>query len=106
MEAQPSEAARNQPIKLIVTINAESEDYYLGDMDEFNILSHPRSGVMKTEVSGMANDITEKITVTYNNLIVPKYPGKYKLLPATFVVDGKKVETNDVTIKVSDSKVS
>lgn len=99
--AEPAKAASNQPIKLTFTINTSCQDMSAPDLSAFVVFYEPRKGVETTEVD--MDD--EKTTTDFTFIIIPKYPGRYIIGPATFHVNGKDVSSNTLRIDVNSDKI-
>ena len=108
MELEPENAAKNEPIKMIITVNARPEGVTLPKLDDFTIIFVPNSPVINSysEGSSGTNDNVEIVEAKYTYLLCAKEPGKYKIGNAVVKVNGKSVKTNSEKIKIEDRKVS
>lgn len=106
MEAEPSVAALNEPIKLIITVKERPEAVVLPELPDFGILAPIGPPRVYSEMQGQADDAIQIVISTYTALIVPTATGTFKI-PGASVLNGKKLmQTNSVTIKVENRKVS
>ena len=95
----PAVAYLDTPFQLIYSINTSAKDLQTPDFQVFEILAGPfesRSSYMQI-VNGKRSSSTN---LSYTLTLMPGKTGTFKIPGASIVVDGKKVHSNDLTIKV------
>lgn len=95
----PSSVALERPFQLVYTVNATGKDLRTAEFNHFEILAGPfesRSSSYQI-VNGKANS---SVTVTYTYTLQATKVGTFTIPSASITVDGKKHNSNGVSIKV------
>ncbi len=88
-----------EKFQLIYSVNEEGEDLRLPQLNDFTVLMGP--SIMTSSSTQIINGkITRSKEYTYTYILKCDKPGKYTLAPAQITVDGKKVESNSLSIEV------
>ncbi len=96
----PGTVAMGQQFRLQFDIqNAKPEDFQAPDMSNFTVLMGPSvsSGKSVSIVNGSVST-TENVAYTY--VLTPSKEGTFTISPARFTLNGKKIMSNALTIKV------
>lgn len=96
----------NEPIVITLTINARATDVKSPELNSFTVLSTPGNKKTYSEMVGMDADAVEMVRETYTACIVPKMAGKFTIKPFIFKVGDKEVQSNELKIKVDESRIS
>ncbi len=90
---------QGEKFQLIYTVNQEGEDFRLPPMNDFTVLMGP--SVMQSSSTQIINGkVSRTKEFTYTYILKGDKPGKYKISPAQITVDGKKINSNAVSIEV------
>jgi len=95
----PQTVVLNDKFQLAYTINTEATDIRLPRMDAFTILMGPSISrqYSTTIVNGK---VSRETSYTYTYILKAIKPGTFTIPPASIEVDGKRVESNSLTIEV------
>lgn len=95
----PTTVYMDTPFQMVYTVNASAKDLRAPDFQFFEILAGPfesRSSSWQS-VNGKS---TSSVSLTYTFTLMPGKTGTFKIPPASITVDGEKVYSNGMTIKV------
>lgn len=99
----PDVAYVETPFQLIYSVNAAAKDLQAPDFQFFEILAGPfesRSSYTQI-INGKKSSATN---LSYTLTLMPSKTGTFKIPGATIVVDGEKIYSNDLTIKVENAE--
>ncbi len=95
----PRVVQTGERFQLVYTVNARSDAPEFLIPDAFRLLSGP--GVSQSQQMEIINGkMTSSFTITYTYVVEAVTEGTHIIEPATIVVDGKKIQSNSVTIEV------
>ncbi len=98
----PDVAYVETPFQLIYSVNAAAKDLQAPDFQFFEILAGPfesRSSYTQI-INGKKSSATN---LSYTLTLMPSKTGTFKIPGASIVVDGEKIYSNDLTIKVENA---
>ncbi len=91
--------------QLTYQVNAQGSQFRGPDFSGFRVISGPSSfSSHSTQI--INNKVTQSVTLSYTYYLQSTEEGTFTLPPAGITVDGKKYESNAVTIKVVPAKAS
>lgn len=97
----PGSVGINEQFQLNITINANPSSFTPPNLSDFQVLSGPnQSSNSSFEVDGNGK-MVQSFQFTYYYILQPKKPGKFTLSPAQYIVNGKKFNSNALTIDVT-----
>ena len=99
----PDVAYVETPFQLIYSVNAAAKDLQAPDFQFFEILAGPfesRSSYTQL-INGKKSSATN---LSYTLTLMPSKTGTFKIPGASIVVDGEKIYSNDLTIKVENAE--
>lgn len=99
----PDVAYVETPFQLIYSVNAAAKDLQAPDLQFFEILAGPfesRSSYTQI-INGKKSSVTN---LSYTLTLMPSKTGTFKIPGASIVVDGEKIYSNDLTIKVENAE--
>ena len=99
----PDVAYVETPFQLIYSVNAAAKDLQAPDFQFFEILAGPfesRSSYTQI-IYGKKSSATN---LSYTLTLMPSKTGTFKIPGASIVVDGEKIYSNDLTIKVENAE--
>lgn len=99
----PDVAYIETPFQLIYSVNAAAKDLQAPDFQFFEILAGPfesRSSYTQI-INGKKSSATN---LSYTLTLMPSKTGTFKIPGASIVVDGEKIYSNDLTIKVENAE--
>ena len=99
----PDVAYVETPFQLIFSVNAAAKDLQAPDFQFFEILAGPfesRSSYTQI-INGKKSSATN---LSYTLTLMPSKTGTFKIPGASIVVDGEKIYSNDLTIKVENAE--
>ena len=99
----PDVAYVETPFQLIYSVNAAAKDLQAPDFQFFEILAGPfesRSSYTQI-INGKKSSATN---LSYTLTLMPSKTGTFKIPGASIVVDGEKINSNDLTIKVENAE--
>ena len=99
----PSTVYMDTPFQLIYSINASARDLRAPDFQFFEILAGPFES-RSSSWQSINGETTSTVTLTYTFTLMPGKTGTFKIPPANIMVDGKKVYSNGLTIKVEPAE--
>ncbi|HLV46436.1 MAG TPA: BatD family protein [Flavobacterium sp.] len=88
----------NQAVELRLVMNADGDNLSLPDLENFDIVGGPMQSASQTIINGRAS--YEKSYIFY---LKPKKKGKLTIGKATVEYDGRKYESEPITIEVGDA---
>ncbi len=103
--SSPSKVFLNTPFQLAYTINASAKDLRAPDFQFFEILAGPFESKSSSWQS-INGKTSTSVSLTYTFTLLPNKTGTFKIPPASIVVDGEKVFSNEFIIKVEDEQNS
>ena len=96
----PSTVYLETPFQMVFSVNASAKDLHTPDFQQFfEVLAGPFES--RSSSYEMVNGKTSSsVDLSYTYTLMPNKTGTYKIPPASITVDGKKVVSNGLTIKV------
>lgn len=91
--------AVGEQFRVTYTVNARSSDFTMPEIKDFNVLS----GVNQSSSSSFQfinGQMTSSVSCTYSFYLEATKEGTFTIPPATVKVNGKKIESNSITITV------
>lgn len=98
--------AKNQPIVLTLQVNGNADKVSMPVLADFDVLSEPGNKKTITETKTVDDVVMTRITQTYTLAVTPKKTGELTIEAFTFVINGKQLKTNILTLNIEDRKVS
>jgi hypothetical protein len=96
----PSAVVANKPFQLVYVVNSnKAKDLRPPDFSGFELLAEPYQSV-RTNISSVNGNTTSSVEVTFTYTLMAGKEGDYKLSPASITVNGEKVVSNGLSIKV------
>jgi len=99
----PGVVREGQQFRLIFTVNSRASDFQAPSMEHFSILAGPSTS-SSTNVSIINGKMTRNYQLSYTYVLRAGETGKYTIPPAKVEVDGKRYQSNAVTIEVIEQK--
>lgn len=101
----PRQVAAGQRFYLTFTVNREGTGFISPEIQHFDVLSGPG-----TQVSYQTQFINGKVSrseiYSYVFILLANEPGSFNIAPATITIEGKKYQSNPVTINVLGQRPS
>lgn len=98
----PSSVAQGSRFQLVYSINTEASNLRVPDIADFQILMGPSTS-QSSSVQIINNNVTRSSNYSFTYILRGDKTGRFTIPPASIEVDGKKVESNSVTIEVVES---
>ncbi len=98
----PSSVVQGSRFQVVYSINKEASNLRVPDMADFQILMGPSTS-QSSSVQIINNNVTRSINYSFTYILRGDKTGRFTIPPASIEVDGKKVESNAVTIEVVES---
>ena len=100
----PSRVAVGEQFRLSYTVNTQNvSDFRAGNIpDEFEVLIGPNRS-MQSSYQMINGHTSQSSSITYTYIVAATKGGSYTIPAAHVVVDGKKIASNTLTIKVIGS---
>ena len=100
----PSRVAVGEQFRLSYTVNTQNvSDFRAGDIpSEFEVLIGPNRS-MQSSYQMINGHTSQSSSITYTYIVAATKGGSYTIPPAHVVVDGKKIASKPLTIKVIGS---
>lgn len=93
------------PFQLIYSVNASAKDLQAPDFQFFEILAGPyESRSSYTQI--INGKSSSSVNLSYTFTLMPNKAGTFKIPGASIVVDGKRIHSNTLTIKVESAEKS
>ncbi|MCR5697695.1 MAG: BatD family protein [Marinilabiliaceae bacterium] len=100
--AQPTVVQVGENFRVTYSVNASGSDMRMADNDAFTILMGPSTSTsMSTQI--INGQISTSRSTTYTYVLKAQKVGEFTLAPASVTVDGKKMQSNSISIKVVES---
>jgi hypothetical protein len=98
----PSSVVQGNRFQLVYSVNEDASNLRVPDITDFQILMGPSTS-QSSSVQIINNNVTRSTNYSYTYILRGDKTGRFTIPPATIEVDGKKVESNAVTIEVVES---
>ena len=99
----PDVAYIDTPFQLIYSVNSSAKDLQAPDFQFFEILAGPfESRSSYTQIVNGKRSASTSLSYTFT--LMPSKAGTFKIPGASIVVDGKKIHSNDLTIRVENAE--
>ncbi|MFV0390371.1 MAG: BatD family protein [Paludibacteraceae bacterium] len=95
----PGAVYMDTPFQLVYTVNASAKDLQAPDFQFFEILAGPFES-RSSSWQSINGKTSSSVTLSYTFTLMPGKTGTFKFPPASITVDGEKVYSNGLTIKV------
>ncbi len=95
----PSAVANESKFRVAYTINANSGDFRIGEINDFNVLMGPSVSTSQSFQS-VNGTMQSSSSTTYTYMLQARKEGTFTIPAATVMVDGKKFVSNSLTVKV------
>ncbi len=95
----PSVVATGEQFRLSYTINQKGSNLEIPTLEGFDLLMGPSTS-QSSSFSIINGKATQSVSFTYTYILEGVKEGTYHIAPATILVDGKKYESNALTIQV------
>ncbi|MGQ1890493.1 BatD family protein [Thermophagus sp. OGC60D27] len=95
----PNAVVQGQKFQLVYSLNSEGEDLRVPDMSPFSILMGPTMS-QRSSVQIINGKVSREQEYSYTYILKAEQTGTFTIDPATIEVDGKKYQSNSITIKV------
>ncbi len=91
-----------EQFRLVYTVNGQGSGFSAPKFDGFRVLSGPNSSTNQS-YSIVNGRVTQSYEVSYTYYLQATKPGEYKIPSAGIIVNGKKIQSNTLTINVIKS---
>lgn len=98
----PGSVGINEQFQLNITINTNPASFTPPNLNDFQVLMGPSTS-SSSSIQIINNKMTQSYEYTYSYVLQPRKQGKFTLSPAQFTANGKKYNSNSLTIEVSGS---
>jgi hypothetical protein len=95
----PSAVKQDSRFQLVFSVNKEASDLRLPDLKAFQILMGPSTS-SRTQVNIINGKVNRDQEFTYTFILKANQKGTFTIPPASIEIDGKKYESNQLTIEV------
>lgn len=97
----PSQVALGQAFRISYSINQEGKGFIMPEIRNFDVLMGPSQG-SNSSISVINGRVTQSVNYSYTFVLQPQKAGTFTIPPASITVDGKKYQSNSLTIHVID----
>ena len=95
----PSTVVLDKPFQLVFTVNASCKDLRVPEFNNFDVLAGPFESHSQS-IQYVNGKSTSSVSVSYTYTLQAQKTGTFTIPSASITVDGKKVTSNGVSIKV------
>lgn len=95
----PSSVVMDKPFQLVYSVNASAKDLRVPEFGHFDVLAGPFES-HSSSIQYVNGRSTSSVSVSYTFTLQPRKTGTFTIPPGSITVDGKKVTSNGLTIKV------
>ena len=95
----PSTVILDKPFQLVYTVNANAKDLRVPELNNFDVLAGPFESHSQS-IQYVNGKSTSSVSVSYTYTIQAQKTGTFTIGSASLTVDGKKVTSNGLSIKV------
>ena len=95
----PSTVILDKPFQLVYTVNANAKDLRVPDFNNFDILAGPFESHSQS-IQYVNGKSSSSVSVSYTYTVQAQKTGTFTIPSASLTVDGKKVTSNGLSIKV------
>lgn len=95
----PNAVVQGQKFQLVYSVNGEGEDLRVPDMSPFTILMGPTMS-QRSSIQIINGKVSREQEYSYTYILKSDQIGTFTIPPATIEVDGKKYQSNSLSIKV------
>jgi len=95
----PSTVVLDKPFQLVFTVNASCKDLRVPEFTNFDVLAGPFES-HSSSIQYVNGKSTSSVAVSYTYTLQAQKTGTFTITSASITVDGKKVTSNGVSIKV------
>jgi len=99
MASAPSTVVLDKPFQLVFTVNANGKDLRVPEITNFDVLAGPFES-HSSEIQYINGKSTSSVVSAYTYTLQAQKTGTFTIGSASIIVDGKKVTSNGVSIKV------
>ncbi len=97
----PSQVGTGQAFRISYSVNQEAKGFIMPEIRNFDVLTGP-SQSSSSNISMINGRVTQSVSYTYTFVLQAQKAGTYTIPPASITVDGKKYQSNSLTIQVID----
>lgn len=101
----PSTVYLDTPFQLVYSVNASAKDLRAPDFQFFEILAGPFES-RSSSWQSVNGKTTSSVSLTYTFTLMPGKTGTFKIPPANITVEGEKVYSNGLIVKVESAEKS
>ncbi|MEI6754665.1 MAG: BatD family protein [Paludibacter sp.] len=95
----PTTVVLDKPFQLVYTVNANAKDLRVPELNNFDVLAGPFESHSQS-IQYVNGKSTSSVSVSYTYTIQAQRTGTFTIGSASLTVDGKKVTSNGLSIKV------
>ena len=95
----PSTVVLDKPFQLVYTVNANAKELRVPEINNFDVLAGPFESHSQS-IQYVNGKSTSSVSVSYTYTLQAQKTGTFTIPSASLTVDGKKVTSNGVSIKV------
>ncbi len=95
----PKTVVQGSRFQLVYNINQEATDLRVPNIPDFQILMGPTTST-SSQVSIINGQVSRNVNYSFTYILRADKTGVYSVAPATIGVDGKRIESNALTIEV------
>jgi hypothetical protein len=95
----PNSVIKGSRFQLVYSVNSEASDLRVPDIPDFQILMGPTTSHSSSTLM-INNQISRSNTYSFTYILRGDKAGRFTIPPATVIVDGKRIESNSVSIEV------
>lgn len=95
----PKTVIQGTRFQLVYSINKEASDLRVPNIPDFQILMGPTTS-SSSQVSIINGQVTRNVNYSFTYILRADKTGTFNIGPATIEVDGKRIESNSLTIEV------
>jgi len=95
----PEVISTGEQFRLSFSLNDKGEDLQLPDLSDFNILMGPSTS-QSSSFQMINGKTTQSVSYSYIYILSAEKEGKFTIQPASVKVDGKRYQSNSLTIQV------
>ncbi len=99
----PSTVMQDARFQLVYSINQEAGDLRVPDLKDFQILMGPTTSE-RSQVQIINGKVTRDKEISYTYILKPNQKGTFTIPPASIEINGKKYESNPLTVEVVEKE--
>lgn len=99
MASAPSTVVLDKPFQVVFTVNANAKDLRVSDFSNFEVLAGPFESHSQS-IQYVNGKSSSSVSISYTYTLQAQKTGTFTIPSASITVDGKKVTSNGLSIKV------